>query len=298
MCDHLQDKRSGVPPLIARVLTDDDHYGDGPPTWTNARSSKGVRKARKSYVKRLRRFARQFPEAKKLAKILARCKRRRRCMSGACPECGRAFQRWFVSQVVELGGNVDPGELKSISIIFQKHRTAEDQLTALDTIGMKRSLSQTVKDADGLKFVAGAIDLSLNDDRQKKQGIAWQPQFYGLTDVTNVEALSNLLRSTYSPTKTAPRPVQLKKCDGSTKVISYAFKTDFVRRIAYRAEIGPPDRRRKCWQTRKVSLRASEHVQAMLWMHKIGLAGRLFLRGVRMTRTGNGVGLVQIKKLE
>jgi hypothetical protein len=110
--------------------------------------------------------------------------------------------------------------------------------------------------------------------------------------------LSNLLRSTYSPTKTAPRPVQIKQCDGSTKVISYALKTDFVRRIAYRTEIGPPERRRRCWHTRKVSFRASEHVQAMLWMHKIGLVGRLFLRGVRMTRTGNSVGLVQIKKLE
>ena len=163
---------------------------------------------------------------------------------------------------------------------------------------MKRSMSETIKNADDLAWIAGGIDLSLNDDRQKKQGIAWQPQFYGLADVTNVEVLSNLLRSTYSPTKTAPRPVQIKQCDGSTKVILYAFKTDFVRRIAFRTEIGPPDRRRKCWQTRKVSLRASEHVRAMLWMHRVGLAGRLFLRGVRMTRTGKSVGLVQMKKLE
>jgi hypothetical protein len=243
-------------------------------------------------------WGRQFPDAKKLVKILARCKRRRRCMSGACPECGRAFQRWFVSQVVDLAGEADPDDLHSTSIVFLNHRTAEDQLNALDTTGMKRSISETIKDADGLEWMAGGIDLSLNDDRQKKQGIAWQPQFYGLADITNVQALSNLLRGTYSPTKTAPKPVQIKECDGSTKVISYAFKTDFVRRIAYRTEVGPPDRRRKCWQTRKVSLRASEHVQAMLWMDKIGLAGRLFLRGVRMTRTGNSVGLVQMKKLE
>jgi hypothetical protein len=286
-----------VPPLIARALTDEDYFGDGPPTWPAAPTSNNAKKARRSYVKRLRRFARQFPEAKKLAKILARCKRRRRCMSGACPECGRAFQRWFVSKVVELVA-AGAEDLNSVSIVFLNHRTAEDQLTGLDTTGIKRSISETIKDADGLNFIAGGIDLSLNDDRQKKQGIAWQPQFYGLTDVTNLEALSNLLRSTYSPTKTAPRPVQIKQCDGSTKVISYAFKTDFVRRIAFRTEVGPPDRRRKCWHTRKVSLRASEHVQAMLWMHKIGLAGRLFLRGLRMTRTGNSVGLVQMKKLE
>jgi hypothetical protein len=293
-----QAQKNIVAPLIARVLQDETYYCDGPPTWLGAPTSKDAKKARRSYVKRLRRFAHQFPGAKKLAKILARCKRRRRCMSGACPECGRAFQRWFVSKVVELVGNPNPNHLNSTSIVFLNHRTAEDQLTALDTTGMKRSLSQTVKDADGLEWMAGGIDLSLNDDRQKKQGIAWQPQFYGLADVTNVEALSNLLRGTYSPTKSAPRPVQIKKCDGSTKVISYAFKTDFVRRIAYRAQVGPPDRRRRCWHTRKVSLRAGEHVQAMLWMHQIGLCGRLFLRGVRMTRTGSNVGLVQLKKLE
>ena len=95
-------------------------------------------------------------------------------------------------------------------------------------------------------------------------------------------------------------PVQIKSCDGSKKAISYAYKTDFVRRISYRAEIGSPEHRRKCWHTRKVSLRPTEHVQAMLWMHQIGLAGRLFLKGLRMTRIGNGVGLVQLKmkKLE
>jgi len=287
-----------VPPLIARTLADEDYYGDGAPTWPGAPTSNDAKKARKSYIKRLRRFAHQFPEAKKLANVLARCKRRRHCMSGACPECGRAFQRWFVSQVEALTGNADPNNLNSTSIVFLNHRTAEDKLAALDATGMKRSISETIKDADGLRWMAGGIDLSLNDDWQKNQGIAWQPQFYGLADVTNVGSLSNLLRGTYSPTKKAPRPVQIKKCDGSTKVISYALKTDFVRRIAYRTEVGPPERRRKCWHTRKVSLRASEHVQAMLWMHKIGLAGRLFLHGVRMTRNCDGVGLAKIKKLE
>ena len=256
-----------------------------------------LEEARGSYVKRLRRFARQFPEAKKLANVLARCKRRRRCMSGACPECGRAFQRWFVSQVGELAGNANPNHLNSISIVFLNHRTAEDQLTGLDTGGMKRSMSETIKNADDLAWIAGGIDLSLNDDVQKKQGIAWQPQLYAIAEA-DVSGLSKVLRERFSPTQSARRPVQIKACDGSETAVSYAFKTDFVRRIAYRTEVGPPENRRKCWRTRKVSLRAGEHVQAMLWMHKIGLAGRLFLRGVRMTRTGSDVGLVQMKKLE
>jgi hypothetical protein len=157
-----------------------------------------------------------------------------------------------------------------------------------------------IKNAEDHAWMIGGIDLSLNDDTQKGPDIAWQPQFYGFAQGTSREALSEILRDKYKPSKIAPRPIQTKECDGSARAISYGFKNDFVRRIAYRGHAGPPGKRRKFWTTRKVSLRATEHVRAMLWMHRIGLAGRLFLRGVRMTRTGNGVGLVQmkIKKLE
>ena len=163
---------------------------------------------------------------------------------------------------------------------------------------MKRDVTETIKNADGLAWMVGGIDLSLNDDTQKKLDIGWQPQFYGFADVANLHSLSMVLRDTYSPTKRAPRPVQIKECDGSARAISYGFKNEFVRRIAYRTIVGPPENRRKCWHTRKVSLRPTEHVRALLWLHRIGLAGRLFLRGIRMTRRKNGVALAQIKNLE
>ena len=246
-----------VRPLIAELLADEYWFGNKPPNWPAAPTAEAAKKARIRRIKRLRRFASQFSEAAKLAKILARCKRRRRCMSGACPECGRAFQRFFVAEVSKLAKSTSQQELASISIAFPKHRAAEDQLRALSTTKLKRALSETIKDADGLAWMVGGIDLSLNDDTQKGQGIAWQPQFYGFADVVNLEPLSKVLRDTYSPTKRAPRPVQIKECDGSARAISYGFKTEFVRRIAYRTIVGPPDNRRKCWHTRKVSLRPS-----------------------------------------
>ena len=168
----------------------------------------------------------------------------------------------------------------------------------IDITKIKRSMSAAIPNADFIHWIAGALDLSLNDDTQKKLGIAWQPQFFGLANVANREEVSKALRNAYSPTKYVPRPVQMKECDGSARAISYASKTDFVKRIAYRTEVGPPENRRKCWTTRKVSLRPIEHVRAMLWMHRIGFAGRLFLRGVRMTRVGDSVGLVKIRKRE
>ena len=91
-------------------------------------------------------------------------------MSGACPECGRAIQRWFVAQVTKLPLSKSE-QLTSISIAFPKHRVPEARLTALDTASIKRALYETVKDVDGLAWMAGGIDLSLNDDTLKDGGV-------------------------------------------------------------------------------------------------------------------------------
>jgi hypothetical protein len=128
MRDHLH--QTLVPPLIARVLRDEGYYGDGAPTWPGAPTCQDAKIARKRYIKRLGRFGADVPEAKELGRILARCKRRRRCMSGACPECCRAFQRFFAAEVSKLAASKSQQELASISIAFPKRRTAEDQLNA------------------------------------------------------------------------------------------------------------------------------------------------------------------------
>jgi hypothetical protein len=293
MRDHLH--QTLVPPLIAKVLHDESYYGDGTPIWRSAPTSNNAKTTRKSYIKRLKRFSPQIPEAAKLGKILAHCKRPHRCMSGACPECGRAFQRWFVSQVMSLANSENSQQLIAVSIAFPHHRSVGD---TLDTTRMKRDVTETIKDSDLVHWMAGGIDLSLNDDTQRNVPICWQGQLYGFTGVSNRRRFSKLLRDAFKKTRKVKRPIQTEECDGSSRAISYGFKNDFVRRIGYRGQAGPPDNRRTCWKTRKVSLRPTEHVRAMLWLHEVGIAGRLFLRGVRMTRGKNGVALVQIKKQE
>jgi hypothetical protein len=295
MRDHLL-----VPPLIARVFADEQLYGVGAPAWPCAVTSSDAKKARKRHIKRLKRFSPQLPEAAKLAKILARCKRRHRCMSGACPECGRAFQRWFVAELKDLASNDSLLDLIAVSIAFPHHRTADDKLDMLNTTKMKRDVTETIKDSDLIHWMAGGIDLSLNDDTQRNVPLCWRGQLYGFTEVSNRKQLSKLLRDTFKKTRKVKRPVQTEVCDGSYRAISYGYKNDFVRRIGYRGQAGPPENRRTCWKTRKVSLRPLEHVRAMLWLHRIGFAGRLFLRGVRMTHTGNSASLVKLKakKLE
>jgi hypothetical protein len=186
-----------------------------------------------------------------------------------------------------------------ISLVFPDRCADADNLQAITTTNLIRFIAETARRAQDVNWAVGGIDVSLNDITQKDQGVFWQPQLYLIADMNDGRSIfSELLRDGVHSSEIVHRPVQVAFCDGSLDSISYAFKTDFVRRIAYQREVGPPENRRTCWHTRKVSLRAGEHVQAMLWMHKIGLRGRLFLHGVRMIRNGDGVGLAQIKKLE
>lgn len=74
--------------LIVKVLADAHHFSDDPPIWPGAPSSRTAQNTRERSIKRLRRFAPGIPKADQLAKILARCKRRRRCMSGLAQNVG------------------------------------------------------------------------------------------------------------------------------------------------------------------------------------------------------------------
>ena len=73
----------------------------------------------------------------------------------------------------------------------------ETQLDTLNTTKMKRDVTETIKDSDHLDWMVGGIDLSLNDDTQKKAAHRWQAQLYGFAEVSNREQFSKLLRDTY-----------------------------------------------------------------------------------------------------
>ena len=77
-------------------------FGNGPPRWLEGRRSRSGKTSvqaeaeRHLLVKRLRRFGRKNPLALELANRIEACRPHQRCKSGACPECSRAWQRWFV----------------------------------------------------------------------------------------------------------------------------------------------------------------------------------------------------------
>jgi hypothetical protein len=94
--------QASPPKLIIDILTDESLFGDGTPLWEREPTADEAKCKRLRLIKRLRRFAAEFPGAAELAARLQACGPHHRCASGACPECARAFQRWLVLQLQRL----------------------------------------------------------------------------------------------------------------------------------------------------------------------------------------------------
>lgn len=86
---------------------------------------KKLRRKREKLVNWLRKKAKGNPHAQELADKLERCRRKRRCKSGACPVCADAARRLFAKAarryvkgksvacvtIVPVDGTVTPGGL-------------------------------------------------------------------------------------------------------------------------------------------------------------------------------------------
>jgi hypothetical protein len=88
--------------VILRARRKGSCYGSGEPRWSEGRAqrpSKTTSQAeqqRRAAVKLLRRHGKENQRALNLARRLERCRKNKRCLSGACPICHRAYQRRFV----------------------------------------------------------------------------------------------------------------------------------------------------------------------------------------------------------
>lgn len=93
-------------------------------------------------------------------------------------------------------------QLTAVSTAFPKHRSVGD---APDTTKMKRDVTETIKDSDLVHWMAGGIEINLNDDTQRNVPICWQAQLYGFTEVSNRGQFSKLLRDTFKKTRKVTR---------------------------------------------------------------------------------------------
>jgi hypothetical protein len=111
--------------LILQARRSGSCYGSGEPRWLEGRAkrpSKTISQAeqqRRAAVKLLRRHGKENQRALHLARRLERCRKNKRCLSGACPVCHRAYQRLFVRAARRLLKN-DGRKFRVVSAIPAK----------------------------------------------------------------------------------------------------------------------------------------------------------------------------------
>ena len=154
------------------------------------------------------------------------------------------------------------GEVAALSITSSAWRAQPGALDQFDIGKIRTELTEAIERTQQVQWAALVLDISMNDDTEKGFDLGWQIQFYGFAKVKNRLTFSKFLRRGFHPNMRVIRPVVVKPCDGSARAFSYAFKPKSVRRIAYwgdgKTHTGEP---RKCWRTRKVSLKAREEVE-------------------------------------
>jgi hypothetical protein len=143
-------KCQDVKPWVIAAINDESRY---PPDrlWKKEPTAEFAYHERLKRIKFLRKYSKTDPKAAVLAHRLETCELDQRCLSGACPECGRLFQRWFVrrsKKFIAKHISRPKQELVAVSIVPWTPIVRPGQLLTVDVVNLQRRLKYTLKKAD------------------------------------------------------------------------------------------------------------------------------------------------------
>src|SRR6266481_8087868 len=88
-------KSLDVKPWVIAAINNESRYPSDQ-LWKKEPTAEYVHKERLRRIKFLPKHGVTNPQAQTVVDRLETCEPTQRCSSGACPECGRLLQRWFV----------------------------------------------------------------------------------------------------------------------------------------------------------------------------------------------------------
>lgn len=143
----------------------------------------------------------------------------------------------------------------------------------------------------GIREAWGGFDVSLNEHETGAHPPVWSPHAVLFIPERYAERIP-ALRQHLSRSPLVPRPLVVKRFDGRDNGSAYATKIDFVRRVTLDPVKDRQGRVRKRRNTRDRPLRAVQKVELMLALDELQFRHRLFLHGVRLVWTPDGMKLV------
>jgi hypothetical protein len=283
-----------VKPWVIAAINDEEQCPPDP-MWRKERSADWAYEERLRRIKFLRKHSNTHPDALVVAERLESCEPKHRCLSGACPECGRLFQRLFVrSSKKFIARHIALlwSWLVGVSIVPYDPIIPPGQLSSLDIVNMQRRLKFALKKTK-IGVALGGIDFSFNEDREGKYAPFWSVHFYLIASTEDKKKLSKKLRELFLESDIVPRPVKISRFKNTERRRSYALKMNFKRRIGYHETKNQNGKIRKCRNASRDKLRAAERFELFLYLDKIGLASRVICWGAKPVVNSSGVKIVK-----
>jgi len=272
---------------VRGVLANEAWYSENTITWPGAptyQSAKSLAEKRSKQLKRRPRN-RLAPDfwSQVVGNCLLYCSERNRCCLGGCPQCGAAVQRWLTYNIVQLAAQEPHGSVHAVSIAspypLRKRLTSE-------VLGLPMAHAAVLAEVSGqVEWAVFCLDLSWNDynavsgswpKSAAKSG--WQPHVYGFVKATSIGAFKDAAKELLEPVRHTPLPIKVRPYDGSAYGASYAFKTEFQRRVSYFDKSGTQN---ACDYRLPVALSN----EAIGQLSKLGHSNRIGLIGLEITKT-------------
>lgn len=275
---------------VIAAISDESRY-PSERLWRKEPTAEFAHEERLRRIKFLRKHGKTDAKAAALAHRLQSCEPDQRCLSGACPECGRLLQRWFVRgsrKFIAKHMSRPKHELVAVCIVPWSPAAGLGQLLTINVENLQRRLKYALNKAD-LDDALGGIDVSFNEDHEQKYLPFWSPHFYLITSTKEKAVLKKKLRKLFSKTKEIPRPVKITSFKNKARRRSYALKMNFKRRIGYIDIKKENVKIRKCRNTSYDKLRAAERLELFMYLDKIGLADRVFFLSAKPVVKGQSV---------
>ena len=275
-----QKKYANVKAWVVKAIAE---KSNNPPhqMWKGEPSAETISEEQKRRIKFLRKHGKHDPELLLIADCLEQCDSRSPCCSGACPQCSRLFQRFYVRHSKRPIRDIIAPEgrkLIALCIIPSSQLVRHGQLKHFSIANFQRRIKAAL-DAANIKSGIGGVDFSFNEDRESK----WQPficpHIYLITSTNNREALRRILKSIFETSAEILRPIKLPKFKNIARRRSYSLKMIFKRRISYYKM--RKDNQSINRNTSSDKLRASERIELYKYLHQIGLAARVIFRGIK-----------------
>jgi hypothetical protein len=197
-------------------------YGDGPPVWRQGRTNRPCKSAeaaahdRELLTKALRRNVDKRGHI--LADLLGSCSGQKRCVSGACPECARAFQRTFVRE----GRNVFEAcnqQMYFIDVVMSNGWIEPGQLDGNLFAAFKQRLTRSLADVEVPAI--GGFSVTYNEHESGEFDPGWMPRAHLGVPARRMEGHKARFAGWYPASRETPRPFSIVRW-GTARFRSYA----------------------------------------------------------------------------